>query len=256
MALLSLEIGVALLIIVGLSGSAYIGVMVGRRTPKAAVESQQFGIIQGAILALLGLLLGFSFSGAMSRFSARQDIIVAEANAVGTAFLRADLFPDPHRGAIRSLLREYTDARLELFARVDADESAAVLSRLASLQGRLWAAAVAAAREKPEFTIALLNPVNEVIDLLAVRNAAAERHLPGVVFGSIVACAMTSLALVGFAIARSDRRLRASGVVLGVLIAATLWITLDLDYPRAGLIRITDSPLRELRAGLEADFGR
>lgn len=251
MALITLEIGIALLIVVGLFGSVGLGMYLGRRSSRDAAESQQFGIIQGAILALLGLLLGFSFSGAMSRFSARQDIIVAEANAVGTAYLRADLFPDAHRSALRSLLREYTDARLELFARVDRDESAEVLARLTQLQARLWSASVAAVREKPEFTVALLGPVNEVIDLLAVRNAAAARHLPGLVFWSIVACAMTSLALVGFAIARSDRRLRASGIVLGVLISATLWITLDLDFPRAGLIRITDTPLRDLRASLE-----
>jgi len=98
-------------------GVSEVGFRVGRRA-KAKVpeaDSPQLGTVQGAILGLLGLLLGFSFAAAGGRFIERHDLIVAEANAIGTASLRADLFDEPYRGQYRKLLRDYTTNRMAMF---------------------------------------------------------------------------------------------------------------------------------------------
>lgn len=221
-----------------------------RHTAWRAVDHPQYGVMQGAMLGLLALMLGFSFSGAMSRFVERQDVIVREANAIGTAWLRAELLPEPHRALFRGDLRLYAEARIELFAEAGASGVEPVRARLSALHGALWASAVAGVRERPEATMAVLMPLNEAIDLLSVRDASARRHTPRPVMAVIIACSLASVASVGFGLATADPRLRVAAAVLAMLVAATLWIILDLDYPRLGFIQVSDAPLREALAGM------
>lgn len=231
---------VGVLVIAWLAGKA-----IGRRTSSKLGEHPQLTIVQSAILALLGLLLGFCFSGAISRFVERQDILVREGNAISTAWLRADLLDDPSRSELKLTLGEYAAARLELFSAGSPAADSPVRVQLDALQHRAWTIAVNATRDQPHLVIAVVPALNEVIDLLSTRNAADSRHIPYLVSIVLVACAMASVGTIGFGVEASDKRLRLPAAVLIFLIAATLWVTMDLDYPRFGLIRVSDQPLRD-----------
>jgi hypothetical protein len=136
----------------------------------------QIGAIQGAVLGLLGLLLAFSFAAAGTRFLERQDLITAEANAIGTAYLRADLIDEPHRSELRAALRQYTEHRIGLSQRIRLGLMPADLAEIAHQHARIWSAAVAGVTARPASTLAVLSPVNELIDLHSVRIAAGRKH--------------------------------------------------------------------------------
>lgn len=229
----------------------FAGRVLGRRIHAGEVQNPQLGVVQGAILALLGLLLGFCFSGAMTRFVERQDIIVREANAISTAYLRADLLDPSSRDTLRATLRDYGQVRLRLFEATDAASTMKVAEELGVLQQRIWQQAVDGVRASPGATMAVLPPVNEVFDLLATRNASTRRHVPVLVFAILVVCSMAGVACISLGHKPAHTQLRMPGAILSLLITAALWTTLDLDFPRAGLVRISDQPLRDMMASLQ-----
>lgn len=222
------------------------------RASREVSQHSQLGVVQGGILGLLGLLLGFCFSGAMSRFIDRQDILVREANAISSVALLTSLLDDPHKATVDGLLRDYTLARIELFHAQSAASEAPIQARLASIQKQLWSAAVEGVRDRPLVTGVLLPPISDAFDLLSVRNAANRRHMPMLIFLVLLGCAAASIAAIGFGVEAGDKRLRFPAAILSCLIAATLWTTLDLDFPRLGLVRVDDGPLLEVLAMLPA----
>lgn len=240
---------------VGLTGSV-LGVMewsyrVGRGHREShSADRGQLGTIQGAILGLLALLLGFAFAGASARFVERQDVIVSEANAIGTAYLRADLLPTPHDQQLRDVLRRYTDVRIEFFEDNRLRHWSEIQAETARLHAEMWSIAQHSAAEQPLLAMTVLPPVNEVIDLHTTRVAAMRRHLPLVIMALLVVCAWIAIATVGYGCGLGGQRTFWATTALGLLIALVLWITFDLDYPRRGLIRINQQPILELREGL------
>jgi hypothetical protein len=240
-------------IFVLLFGALESGFRWGLRARRGGNPLPQLGAMQGATLGLLGLLLGFSFSGASGRFIERQDIIVHESNAIGTAYLRADLLSEPHRTSLRSALRSYLVDRLRLFVTLDAAASEPVMLDLERRHHEIWAAGTAGVANDHSITMAVLPPLNEVIDLLAVRNAATERHLPYLVLGLLVSCSAISIALIGYGCGRDGKRQFVGAGSLAFLIAAALWITIDLDNPRLGIIRVSDGPLRTALESMKVD---
>jgi hypothetical protein len=239
----------------GLLGLLLLAYGVGQRWGRVDDHAlAHVGVVQGAVLGLLGLLIGFSFSGAVTRFGARQDLIVREANAIETTALRADFLPVPQREALRDALRQYTRARLEL-VRADAIESR---ERLAQLQDRIWAITVQGVTARSEFAQPVLETTNEMFDLLAARNATASRHIPPAVVVVMIACATLASAMISYGQARREaaagkgRGSQVPAVALVVLFAAVLWLTLDLDFPQHGFVRLGDGPLRAVLARLEA----
>ncbi len=212
-----------------------------------AATGGQLGAVQGAVLGLLGLLLGFSFAGAASRFLERQDLIVREANAIGTAALRCDLLDEPQRSELRNALRDYTAHRLEVSARLEYRISPDDLRKVEDLHNRIWHAASAGVAAKPADLLAVIPAVNDVIDLHSLRVAAGHKHLPLLVLGLLVACSGLAMIGIGYGCGLSERRHRLLTWSLALLIATALWTTIDLDYPRAGLIKINDAPLAELK---------
>ncbi len=230
-----------------LFGALECGYRWGRRARHAGNALPQLGAMQGATLGLLGLLLGFSFSGASSRFIERQDIIVREANALGTAFLRADLLAESHRAPMRDALLRYGADRIRLFEAIGDEETAATLADLARDHAAAWATGVAAAQSDRSVMMAILPPLNDMADLLADRNAAAGRHLPRMVLGLLVACSAISLALLGYGCGRDGARQFAGAGALAFLVASALWVTIDMDNPRFGIIRVNDEPLRAIQ---------
>lgn len=227
----------------------------GRRVkPKEAAP--QLATVQGATLGLLGLLLGFSFSGATGRFIDRQDIVVREANAIGTAYLRTDLMEPARADALRATLREYLDARIELFSELDPTRLAAARARLADLQRAAWNTAADAARSNPAIGNLVLPPLNEMFDLLSTRDNLSERHIPPLVLLLLCGCAALSISTIGYGCGLQRRRGLGTVGTFTLLISVALWITIDFDYPRRGLIKVSSKPFVEARAAMTGPQGR
>lgn len=221
----------------------------GRQRRSEAEDSGHLNTIQAAVLGLLGLLLGFSFSGAQQRFVERQDLVAREANSIGTASLRADLLDEPHRGELKRALRQYVASRVELF-----EQSGEGLHRARAaseaLHPAIWSAALAGVRARPEFSQAVLPPVNEVLDLHTLRMAAMTRHLPRPVLAVLLLLATVGLGSVGYASGLTRQRGVLLTHALALLVAAVLWMTIDLDHPWRGLIRMNQEPLLSLQQNL------
>jgi hypothetical protein len=219
------------------------GFRAGRRAAADADgrAGEQVGAIQGAILGLLGLLLGFSFAAAGARFLERQDLIVQEANAIGTAYLRADLLDEPHRSELRASLKRYTEHRLEVSGRLRAGFQPSDLAEVQRLHARIWNAASGGVVARPAAIVGVLPPVNDVIDLHSTRVAAGSKHLPPLVMGLLIACSLLAIGAIGYGCGLAGRR-RAPLSVFGL----ALWTTIDLDQPRGGLLQLSDEPLKTL----------
>jgi hypothetical protein len=237
--------GLLAILLVALEG----GFRAGRRATGDSDSGAggQIGAIQGAILGLQGLLLAFSFGAAGSRFLERQALIVQEANAIGTAYLRADLLDEPYRSELRAALKRYTEHRLGVSRQLRTGLDPAALGEVERLHGRMWDAARAGVAARPASMIGVLPPVNEVIDLHATRLAAGRIHLPPLVVGLLIGCSMLAVGTIGYGCGIGGARHAPLMVSLTVLIGVALWVTLDLDNPRGGLIQLSDAPLEALQ---------
>src|SRR5262245_5193035 len=173
---------VLVILLVGLSELACrMGLARSRKKSEADKDS---GTVRSAVLALLGLLLGFSFAIAGARHEARRGLLVQEANSIGTTARRAQLLPEAHAANVRQLLREYVPLRIEAHREAQFSERFVKLrERSAELQDRLWAEAVAGAAERPSpITASFIASLNETIDLESTRIAAKRNHVPGAVW--------------------------------------------------------------------------
>jgi hypothetical protein len=246
------ELGIAVLLLLLLLLCLEVGFRIGGRARGAGEpkEGGQLGAIQGGTLGLLALLLAFSFGGAATRFMERQDLIVQEANAIGTAYLRADMLDEPYRSNLRADLCRYVEHRVRATARGRGGISPEDLREVARLQDRIWNSASAGVAARPTSMLAVLAPVNEVIDLHSTRLAAARKHIPGLVLWLLIVCSAMSLIDIGYGCGLARRRSWLMTSSLAVLLAASLWTTIDLEYPRAGLIQLDDTPMVELEANL------
>lgn len=226
--------------------------LLGQRARRRRNEHpDQLAAIQGAMLGLLALLLGFSFALAAGRFSDRVELITQEANAIGTAWLRADLLGNQPRAEVRDLLRQYTRQRIDSYeARTDAEWKAAITSS-ESLQQRFWSIVVEACRATPELSVVLLPAFNEMFDLESTRVAASRRHLPGMLLALLLASSAVSVAAVGYGCGVAGKRNVVLTTSLSFLIAGVLWSIIDMDHPRRGLIRAGQQPLLDLQSRFE-----
>jgi hypothetical protein len=247
----------AILISTGLFISMLACLEVGYRVGSRNIEEhpaahEGIGAMEAAIFALLGLLLGFSFSGATTRLDARRQAIVSEANAIGTAYLRLDMLPPSEQPELRQLFREYVDARLGAYDQIpDMKAFRQGIAQAGELQQQIWARAVAASHNDPtqNSTRLLLPAVNEVIDITTARTIAMDTHLPGLVFSLLVSVALSSGVVAGYAMAKRRRRSWLHMVLYAACIAITVYTVTDLDYPRSGLIRLSsaDKALEQLK---------
>jgi hypothetical protein len=236
-----------------------LGRRVGRRRAERDPEGWQAGtgVIEGAMFGLLGLMLGFTFSAAMSRIETRRQQVVAEANAIGTAYLRIDLLPEREQSAIRDAFRQYTDARLSAYELVTKDFSAAraELDRAVVLQDEIWRATVRAAQESgtSSATRLLLPAVNEMIDITSVRTMAARTHNPPMFYMLIGCLLIVSSLLAGYAMSRSRERNWLHILGFAFVTTAVVYVIIDVDYPRIGFFRMdaADQSLYEVRAAMK-----
>lgn len=216
------------------------GYRLGRRR-LALGTYRSLSDIETAIFALLGLLLGFAFAGATSRFEARRDLIVKEANAIGTAYLRLDLVPATDQPDLRRLFRTYLQTRLRVHEqRGDPEAAAPLIEEVAALQQKIWTGAVqATARDdgSQSAKLLVLPALNEMIDVTTSRMVAASTRLPELIVFLLMSVAMLSALLAGFAVAETGRNWLHILLYAGA-VTITIYTVLDLDNPRAGLIRL------------------
>jgi hypothetical protein len=248
------EVGMSVALFFGILLCLEIGFRIGlassRKNHELAYEGT--GTIDAAVFALLGLLLGFSFAGAMSRFDARRQLIVHEANAIGTAYLRIDMLPTNEQPEIRSLFRQYLDARLGPFERVR-NRSAAQqeFARAAEIQQEIWSRSLAASRDDATQNSArlLMPAINDTIDVTTARMIAAGTRLPALIFLLLVSVALLSGLLAGYAMAKRQSRSWLHMLLYATVIPITIYAVLDFEDPRSGLIRVVaaDKALIQLR---------
>jgi len=241
----SIAVGLLALTLLSLEAGYRLGLRASSGEDQRAAG--QVGAIQGAILGLLGLLLGFSFAAAGARFLERQDQIVAEANAIGTAYLRADLLDEPHRSALLGALQRYTEHRLEVSSRLRSGFLPGDLAEVERIHGAIWDAAMAGVTARPASMLGVLPPVNEIIDLHSTRVAAVIKRLPLLVMGLLIGCSGLAMGVIGYGSGLGGRRRALLTVPLATLVVTSLWVTIDLDRPRAGLLQLSDAPLKDLK---------
>ncbi|MEI6740311.1 MAG: hypothetical protein WCK74_08365 [Gemmatimonadaceae bacterium] len=225
-----------------------------RRQPGES-ESVGHGTIEGAVFALLGLMLAFSFSGAASRFADRRELITTEANAIGTAWLRIDLLPAASQPAIRNAFRQYVDARLSVYQQ-PADSVAVARGAQASntAQATLWRLVVdAVSTPDGQRAITTVIPaMNDMFDMATTRMMAMEVHQPVLLYAIMLVLMLIASFISGIAMAPNPRVSAVHAVVFALTLALTTWLTLDLEFPRRGVLRIDkyDHVLTDLRADM------
>ncbi len=248
----------ALALFVGMLLCLEVGHRVGQRRRARDPEGAETGIgaVNGAVFGLLGLLVAFTFSGAASRFDERRKLIIEEANNIGTAWLRVDLLPPETQPAIRDLFRRYLDSRLETY-RLAGNLKAAEAEYAASvnLQTEIWRRCVVACETKQDnATKALvLTALNAMIDITTTRLEATRIHPPTVVFALLFGLAIGCSLLAGYGMAGGQRRSWTHIIGFAGVLALTVYVIMELEYPRLGLIRVddTDRLLMDLRQSIE-----
>jgi hypothetical protein len=250
-------------IVVGLFGALLAGVEVGyRRGRRRALHDPQgahagTGAVEGAIFGLLGLLLAFTFAGAASRFDTRRALAVEEANDIGTAWLRLDLLPAEDQSGLQDLFRRYVDTRIAVYDKMPDIESARLeLARGNDLQGQIWSRSSEACRRSgsQEASLLLLPALNAMIDITTTRTQAALAHVPTLIIGAEVLVALLASVLVGHAMSAAGRRNLLHAMLFAAAVTLTVYVILDFEYPRVGLIRLdpSDQALLDLRQSLGA----
>jgi hypothetical protein len=227
---------------------------VGRRGPSSLASTES---LETAVFALLGLLIAFTFSGALTRFDVRRIQVVDEANAIGTAYLRVAMLPESAQPRVRELLRRYVDARIDTYRKLpDLEAARDALALSQSLQTELWTQAVAATQlpaSGPETKIVFLPALNEMFDLASTRLAATQMHPPVVVYAMLVGLAFASALLAGYRSAADAAPGRLHQFGFGTIVALTIYVILDMEYPRLGFIRLDaiDQLLVNARAAMQ-----
>lgn len=231
------------------------GFQFGRRTQPDISEAarSEISTIQGAMLGLLALILGFTFAMSMSRYETRKQLVLDEANAIGTTFLRTQLLPEPPRKEISNLLRRYVEVRLALSeADTDQKKLQEANDQTDLVHRQLWSRGAALGEKEPRsVTIGLfLQSLNEMIDLHAKRITALENHVPGIIFILLYFVAIMTTGLIGFGCGLGGRRNFVVTLVASILIAAVILVIIDLDRPRRGLIKVSQQRMVDLRNSL------
>jgi hypothetical protein len=230
----------------GMLGLIEIGRRIGARRYREDREGADAGIteVESAVFALLGLLVAFTFSGAANRFDDRRRLVAQEVNAIGTAWLRIDLLPVDAQPEMRELFRRYLDARNESY-RLIRDRGAALAehSRALKLQSEIWAEATTALQKTPPGSVEILvvPALNDMFDIVTTRVNALSIHPPFIIFAMLGILSLLSAALAGYAMAEAKTRSWLHVLGFAFVLAVTVYVILDIEYPRLGLIRMDDA---------------
>jgi hypothetical protein len=219
-----------------------------RHMAKHGVETMTgLPTVEGAVFALIGLLLAFTISGALQRFDERRQLVVQEANAVATAYDRLALF-GPAAPALQGKLKQYTDARVELYAMphdFSISQRAEVwppqqLSKIADLKREVWNATVAACPPSnyPPACGLALTALNNAFEVARLRVGAAEKHPPQIVYILLFSLGLGGSLLAGFGMAAAAARSWVHMIMFAATLSIALYAVTDMEFPRLGLIRV------------------
>jgi hypothetical protein len=229
------------------------GFRLGKKTTVHADHRATIQAVEAAILGVLALLLSFTMSMAVTRFEARRLLILQEANAIGTASLRAQLLPAPEGPEILSLVRQYLDARTRYFTSTgDGDTLQAIRTGTDQLQTAIWAH-VNTLVQKDNHSIPaglLVQSMNEMFGLQAANWAAARSHIPATVIRLNAAVSLLTVMFVGYTFGLSGLRHVFSAIMLAIALSAVLAVILDLDEVHGGFIHANPQPMIDLQKSL------
>ncbi|MCU0768108.1 MAG: hypothetical protein MUD07_01520 [Burkholderiaceae bacterium] len=232
-----------------------VGLRSGRRQQAAKAEViRQANAVLTSMLGLLALLLAFTFSAALQRYEDRSQTVVAEANAIGTTYLRALLLPGDLPDEVQTLLRQYLEVRIQegRVDAADAERHESLLQRAQDIQARLWSHAVGAAQvDNSVVTSGLfIQSLNQLIDTSVARNASLTRQVPEVVLLLMFATVVLTTATLGYASGVAGHRVTLAAFVMVTLIAVVAYLIMDLDQPRRGAIQVSHESMLSLQKAI------
>jgi hypothetical protein len=246
-----------LLVFVGSFLGLWLSVRIGlaaarRRRLRDEAVRQDFSVVQAATLTLLGLIIGFSFSMAINRYDQRKNYEEAEANAIGTEYLRADLLPAVEAAKVRTLLRGYLDQRILFYTTLDGQRLRTIDADTAKLQADLWSAVQVPATAHPTPIVALaVAGMNDVLNSQGYTQAAWWNRIPLAAWGLMGAIAICCCLMTGYSehTAKKEPILR---LMLPLVVSISFLLIADIDSPRGGVIRVSPQNLVSLAQSFPA----
>lgn len=231
----------------------YLGSRVGefvqkRRAARAVIEDKEFDLVVGATLTLLGLIIGFTFSMAVTRYDLRKNLEEAEANAIGTEYVRADLLPSGDAAKVRGLLRDYTEQRILCYTARDAQGLQRINAKIAQLQSNLWSSVTSASTMRDPVTALVLSGMNDVLNSQGYTEAAWRNRVPAAAWALLIAIAFFCNLLLGL---RGERTFHLLWI-LPIALAVSFFLIADIDSPRHGVIRVVPQNLEALADSIRA----
>jgi hypothetical protein len=236
-----------------------IGRRVGvRRRPRES-DGERGGLstVEGAVFALFGLMVAFTFSGAASRFNEKRMLIAEEVNCIETAYLRLNLLSGHVRPALQELFRQYLDSRLETYHRLPNMVAAEMeMANSHKIQEEIWSAAVAATPlpdSHPSAGLLLLPAMNSMFDIATTRTMTLQLHPPRIIYALLFGLGLICSLLAGYRMSSAQHRSWIHILSFTVLTVVIVYVMLDVEYPRTGLIRLdhSDEVLVDLRARMK-----
>ncbi len=244
----SLFLAILALVLAAIEGGYRLGSYRHRQSGRE--KESPVGAIVGAMLGLLAFMLAFTFGMAASRFDTRKQLVLDEANAIGTTYLRASMLQE-RRDEVRALLRSYVDARLDA---VQPGQVAEGILRSEELQGQMWSAATVVGLQHPDSIVVglFVESLNEVIDLHAKRvNAALRNRIPGTIWATLLTIAVLSLAAMGYHAGLVGTIWSIAIIVVAVTFSAVIALIADLDRPSEGALIVSQQPLIDVQQSMQ-----
>jgi hypothetical protein len=220
--------------------AVWVGVLLRKLRPLQEEERSDFDIVRTAVLTLLGLIIGFTFSMAITRYDQRKNLEEAEANAIGTEYARADLLPAEGAAKVRELLRKYIDLRIAFYRARPGVELDQINADTGKLQDELWSAVVRAATPQQTAVEALaVSGMNDVLNSQGYTQAAWWNRIPVAAWALMGLIAIACNLLLGYGACRTNY----VSIILPIIISTAFWLIADIDSPRAGIIRVSGQNL-------------
>ena len=242
-------LSIAVFVLLVLSAWFGAAVLSSRRDPAEDIDDD-FGMILAATLTLLGLIIGFSFSMAISRYDQRKNLEEEEANAIGTAYVRADLLPAADAARVRALLKDYVDVRMEFYLSRGGEDLGNIAARRAKLQADLWTTLQGPAAAQPTAVMALVvKGMNDVLNAQGYTQAAWWNRIPHAAWLLMLIIAICSNVLLGYGTHRTKAARRLL-LVIPLVVSISFLLIADIDSPRGGVIHVNPLNLKRLADSL------
>jgi len=231
-----------------LLAGAEVGSQLRKRKSLNEVGREDYTTVLGATLTLLGLLIGFSFSMAISRYDQRKNYEEAEANAIGTEYVRADLLPAQNAAKVRDLLKQYTDQRILFYKSRREADLARINTDTVRLQNELWAEIAGPASAQPNPVTAMVaSGMNDVLNSQGYTQAAWWNRIPTAAWVLMLLIAFCCNLLIAYGAHENDRKIF---LILPIAVSIAFFLIADIDSPRHGAIPVRPQNLTALYQSL------